>query len=103
MAADTAFGRPHELDQVLCVLGRDLSLNSPESLLHLQAGAKKQKVGFLQPANLVLGDSGSAQSHQVESARSEIEIRAQPFLPGLESALEDSEVSEIMINGPANV
>ena len=26
-----------------------------------------------------------------------------PFLPGLESALEDSEVSEIMINGPANV
>ena len=23
-----------------------------------------------------------------------------PFLPGLESALEDSEVSEIMINGP---
>ena len=26
-----------------------------------------------------------------------------PFLPGLENALEDSEVSEIMINGPANV
>ena len=26
-----------------------------------------------------------------------------PFLPGLESALEDSEVSEIMINGPGNV
>ena len=26
-----------------------------------------------------------------------------PFLPGLESALEDPEVSEIMINGPANV
>ena len=26
-----------------------------------------------------------------------------PFLPGLESALEDSEVSEIMINGPFNV
>ena len=26
-----------------------------------------------------------------------------PFLPGLESVLEDSEVSEIMINGPANV
>ena len=26
-----------------------------------------------------------------------------PFLPGLESALEDSEVSEIMINGPSNV
>ena len=26
-----------------------------------------------------------------------------PFLPGLESALEDSEVSEIMIYGPANV
>ena len=26
-----------------------------------------------------------------------------PFLPGLGSALEDSEVSEIMINGPANV
>ena len=26
-----------------------------------------------------------------------------PFLPGLESALEDSEVSEIMINGPRNV
>ena len=26
-----------------------------------------------------------------------------PFLPGLEAALEDSEVSEIMINGPANV
>ena len=26
-----------------------------------------------------------------------------PFLPGLENALEDSEVSEIMINGPGNV
>ena len=26
-----------------------------------------------------------------------------PFLPGLESALEDPEVSEIMINGPFNV
>ena len=26
-----------------------------------------------------------------------------PFLPGLESALEDPEVSEIMINGPGNV
>ena len=26
-----------------------------------------------------------------------------PFLPGLESALEDSEVSEIMISGPGNV
>ena len=26
-----------------------------------------------------------------------------PFLPGLESVLEDSEVSEIMINGPGNV
>ena len=26
-----------------------------------------------------------------------------PFLPGLESVLEDPEVSEIMINGPANV
>ena len=26
-----------------------------------------------------------------------------PFLPGLESALDDPEVSEIMINGPANV
>ena len=26
-----------------------------------------------------------------------------PFLPGLESALEDSEVTEIMINGPGNV
>ena len=26
-----------------------------------------------------------------------------PFPPGLESALEDSEVSEIMINGPGNV
>ena len=26
-----------------------------------------------------------------------------PFLPGLESALEDSEVSEIMINSPGNV
>ena len=26
-----------------------------------------------------------------------------PFLPGLESALEDAEVSEIMINGPGNV
>ena len=26
-----------------------------------------------------------------------------PFLPGLENTLEDSEVSEIMINGPGNV
>ena len=26
-----------------------------------------------------------------------------PFLPGLESVLEDEEVSEIMINGPGNV
>ena len=26
-----------------------------------------------------------------------------PFLPGLESVLEDEDVSEIMINGPANV
>ena len=26
-----------------------------------------------------------------------------PFLPGLESVLEDEDVSEIMINGPGNV
>ena len=26
-----------------------------------------------------------------------------PFLPGLESVLEDEDVSEIMINGPRNV
>ena len=26
-----------------------------------------------------------------------------PFLPGLEAALEDPDVSEIMINGPGNV
>ena len=26
-----------------------------------------------------------------------------PFLPGLEAALEDPDISEIMINGPGNV
>ena len=44
----------------------------------------------------------SEESRPVMSAASGLE-HLRPFLPGLESALEDSEVSEIMINGPGNV
>ena len=44
----------------------------------------------------------SEESRPVMSAASGLE-HLKPFLPGLESALEDSEVSEIMINGPGNV
>ena len=62
-AADATLGLPHELYQVLCVIGRNFRLDSLQRLLHLKAGAKKQKVGLLQSTNLILGDSGSAQSH----------------------------------------
>ena len=40
---------------------------------------------------------------KVERSESNWKCGLKPFLPGLESALEDSEVSEIMINGPGNV
>ena len=59
---------------------------------------------YLKPHYLPLGHSywRAKKAGRDMSAASGLE-HLKPFLPGLESALEDSEVSEIMINGPGNV
>ena len=65
-------------------------------LLSWQANSPERR-----PAALVLEVKGDF-CHDIRRMLTELDL-LKPFLPGLEAALDDPDVSEIMINGPGNV